>query len=413
MDKVFQGAFFTVKATGASDAYQGLFNHRTPPVGPCCKIPIDRDQSRLVYVGQNATITLPINEPLDQRGWAFQEALLSLRCVSFGSEELSWKCQSCSRRECASDSIAVQKSSFKREEPGQLHYSWNDIVEEYSLKSFTYISDKLPAIAGLARLGSTPRDEYYFGAFKNGIIPSLLWRHFGRIENGKYEYVKQDNMRRRAPSWSWASVDGKVKFLTGYMDDSIDIKEFRMDGSIYLEGIIKKVDTMRLQISASYYGGYDNYLPLAKIPLGAKTYLDSLAAIPHSHLKSTPGITPELLNVSFLYLGTHCGLILIKETNNSPIKMRNDTKTLRTRKGKTLALVSTVTGRRLGERLRQICETYGADKDKIDEEREEKNEEEKSGEFAFHLHRHSFLRIGAFEGVEQGRDCSRAKLLLR
>ncbi|KAL5083826.1 hypothetical protein Trisim1_012424 [Trichoderma cf. simile WF8] len=413
MDKVFQGAFFTVKAAGASDAYKGLFNHRTPPRGPYCTFPIDRDQSRLVYLGQNANITLPITEPLDQRGWAFQEALLSLRCVSFGSEELSWKCQCCSRRECASDSIEVQKSSIKREEPAQLRYNWNDIVEEYSLKSFTYVSDKLPAIAGLARLGSTPQDEYYFGAFKNRIIPSLLWRHLGRIENGKYEHVKQDNMRRRAPSWSWASVDGKVKFLTGYMDDSIDVKEFRMDGSIYLEGIIKKVDTMRLQISASYYGGYDNYLPWAKIPRGAKTYLDSLAAIPHSHLKSTPGITPELLDVRFLYLGTHCGLILIKETNTSPIKMRNDTKTLRTRKGKTLALASTTTARILGERLRQICDSYGADNDKIDKQREEENEEEKNGEFGFHLHRHSFLRIGAFEGIAQGRDCRRAKLLLR
>ncbi|EHK16444.1 uncharacterized protein TRIVIDRAFT_128645, partial [Trichoderma virens Gv29-8] len=181
MDKVFQGAFFTVKAAGASDAYQGLFHHRTPP-------------------------------PLDQRGWAFQEALLSLRCVSFGSEELSWKCQSSSRRECASDSIAFQKTSIKMEEPGQLRYNWNDIVEEYSLRSFTFVSDKLPAIAGLARLGSTPQDEYYFGAFKNSIIPSLLWRHLGRIENGKHDHVKQVNMRRRAPSWSWASVDGSVNF---------------------------------------------------------------------------------------------------------------------------------------------------------------------------------------------------------
>lgn len=413
MDKVFQGAFFTVKATGASDAYQGLFNHRTPLVGPCCTIPIDRDQSKLVYLAKNANITLPINEPLDQRGWAFQEALLSLRCVSFGSEELSWKCQSCSRRECASDSIAVQKSSIKREEPGQLRYRWNDIVEEYSSKSFTFVSDKLPAIAGLARLASTPRDEYYFGAFKNSIISSLLWRHLGRIENGKYEYVKQDNMRRRAPSWSWASVDGKVKFLTGYMDDSIDIKEFRMDGSIYLEGLIKKVDTMRLQISANYYGGYDNYLPWAKIPLGAKTYLDSLAAIPSSHLKITPRITSELLDVRLLYLGTHCGLILIKESNNLPIRMRNDTNTLWSRRGKTLAFASTATARRLGERLGQICDTYGAKKDSRDEKREKENEEKESGEFGFHLHRHSFLRIGAFEGIAQGRDCSRAKLLLR
>lgn len=146
-------------------------------------------------------------------------------------------------------------------------------MEEYSLRSFTFVSDKLPAIAGLARLGSTPRDEYYFGAFKDSIIPSLLWHHLGRIENGKYEHVKQDNMRRRAPSWSWASVDGKVNFLTGYNNDSIDIKEFRMDGSIYLEGLIKKVDTMRLQISANYYGGYDNYLPWAKISSWRKNVL--------------------------------------------------------------------------------------------------------------------------------------------
>lgn len=93
--------------------------------------------------------------------------------------------------------------------------------------------------------------------------------------------------------------------------------------------------------------------------------------------------------------------------------MINDKNNLWTRRGLTLALASMATGRRLGERLRQICDTDCANKDNIDEEREGENEKEESGEFRFHYRRHSFLRIGAFEGVEQGRDCSHAKLLLR
>jgi hypothetical protein len=59
MGKVFQGALLTVKVTGASNAYQELFNHRTPLAGSCCTFPIDRDQSRLVYLGQYANMTLP------------------------------------------------------------------------------------------------------------------------------------------------------------------------------------------------------------------------------------------------------------------------------------------------------------------------------------------------------------------
>ena len=79
-----------------------------------------------------------------------------------------------------------------------------------------------------------------------------------------------------------------------------------------------------------------------------------------------------------------------KGKKNRPIRMINDTNTAWSRKGKTLALTLTATARRLGERLRQIFDTYGANKNIIDEKREEEIEEEESGQFGFNLHGHSF-----------------------
>jgi len=60
--------------------------------------------------------------------------------------------------------------------------------------------DRLPALAGLAKaLAERTGDEYLAGIWKKGLIEGLLW------------YGEDDLLLTptyRAPSWSWASVDG-------------------------------------------------------------------------------------------------------------------------------------------------------------------------------------------------------------
>lgn len=75
----------------------------------------------------------------------------------------------------------------------------------YSASDLTVSSDKLVAISGVARVfGTASRDDYCAGLWKSNFIPQLTWRikAGGGIRPNSY----------RAPSWSWASVDGQVEF---------------------------------------------------------------------------------------------------------------------------------------------------------------------------------------------------------
>jgi hypothetical protein len=85
-----------------------------------------------------------------------------------------------------------------------LYYFWYMFIEEYSQCHLTEPADKLPALAGIAsRIHSITKDNYLAGHWRRELPRSLFWQY-------KRWFV---SLRRvvpyRAPSWSWASVDGR------------------------------------------------------------------------------------------------------------------------------------------------------------------------------------------------------------
>jgi hypothetical protein len=70
----------------------------------------------------------------------------------------------------------------------------------------SFNTDKLPAISGIASVFmNLLKDRYVDGLWENDIYQGLLWHATGAItEASSY----------RAPSWSWASVDGSVSFFS-------------------------------------------------------------------------------------------------------------------------------------------------------------------------------------------------------
>ncbi|KAF2813107.1 uncharacterized protein BDZ99DRAFT_517395 [Mytilinidion resinicola] len=88
--------------------------------------------------------------------------------------------------------------------------------------------DKLPAVSGLAqsflenmKLMNGEPDVYLAGLWKGDLIPSLLRCVVGWDHTKPSEY--------RAPSWSWASINGRIKFeKLGYvhrLESQISINE--------------------------------------------------------------------------------------------------------------------------------------------------------------------------------------------
>ena len=89
------------------------------------------------------------------------------------------------------------------------HSIWWSLVNDYSRRGLTKASDKLIAISGLVifirkhwSLGDVPL-KYMAGLWMDKLISGLLWY----VDLGSHHARPAEY---RAPSWSWASVDGIV-----------------------------------------------------------------------------------------------------------------------------------------------------------------------------------------------------------
>ena len=113
---------------------------------------------------------------------------------------------------------------------------WNVLVERFSACGLTYETDRLPAIAGLARLVQKRlKCEYLAGLWRFQLVSQLLWRRIGRADR---------HSTYRAPSWSWASSPGKADFdrwLSGSMTvESFSSYKERLKG--YKNVVLENVD---------------------------------------------------------------------------------------------------------------------------------------------------------------------------
>ena len=106
-------------------------------------------------------------------------------------------------------------------------HTWHSIVNHYSVTHATYEADKLPALSSLAKtVQSRTGDEYRAGSSKRSLKSDLGW-------------CPRDSDARcpskcLAPTWSWASVHGKVFFIEQF--DDINFPFTLLDYNITLEG---------------------------------------------------------------------------------------------------------------------------------------------------------------------------------
>ncbi|KAH7092454.1 heterokaryon incompatibility protein-domain-containing protein, partial [Paraphoma chrysanthemicola] len=169
---------------------------------------------------------------LHQRGWVYQEHILSPRIAHFG-KELIWECSELTSCECgrlplptASGKSALRDAwdignvvnaygeDVDEKNPERfdfpviklIHCRWLDIIAHYSRRTLTYGSDIFPALAGLTKQFQLKyNEEYCAGLWKETLGVGLLWRACD--PNGHPKPVDW-----RAPSWSWASTTSPVDY---------------------------------------------------------------------------------------------------------------------------------------------------------------------------------------------------------
>jgi hypothetical protein len=86
-------------------------------------------------------------------------------------------------------------------------------VRLYSAANLTFGKDKLPALSGVARLGyNETGDQYLAGLWKEQLEEQLCWDRGGNL--GAKASTMRPRPPWRAPTWSWASIDGEVSWYS-------------------------------------------------------------------------------------------------------------------------------------------------------------------------------------------------------
>jgi hypothetical protein len=157
------------------------------------------------------------------RGWTFQEERLARRLLIFGEKKIFFHCRTLERAEDLDaykirphwvDSVigsspegeaaATQEENISNSTRSEYDH-WRGLCRHYTRRSLTCADDKLPAISGMASLiakGQT--SEYLAGLWRSDFTHDLFWYPTGQTIDIR-EY--------RAPSWSWASLDGPITWF--------------------------------------------------------------------------------------------------------------------------------------------------------------------------------------------------------
>ena len=256
MNDIYGSAYLTIAATSAISSTEG-FLRRSQEMA--CSIPFYGD-TRTEPAGCLFLTEMPDggdhgswNDNIETarwntRGWTFQERLLSKRVLHFTARKIFWECRVTNATEenepprapcyrtpwlregcyCESGPLAKQNVGASK----KCFDTWYNIVfmyavesplrgreltvSRYSSREFSYETDVLPALSGLAHAFKaihgvekvTDTNDYLAGIWRNDLPKGLLWfLHDSSDASRHTQYI--------APTWSWASMKGQVHFPDG------------------------------------------------------------------------------------------------------------------------------------------------------------------------------------------------------
>ncbi|KAH9209450.1 heterokaryon incompatibility protein-domain-containing protein, partial [Leptodontidium sp. 2 PMI_412] len=219
MCQVYENCTLTISATKSNKCESGFLQ---PRVNPEQEIGTYMDAvERPLHVRVAQSNVRQIQGPLNDRAWTFQERLLSPAVLHFTDDGIYWECKSI----CVNDSgarlncnvelkaiYAPEEWSFgggeKYESASGFENVWSGIVENYCKRTLTFPQDKLVALSGIAqRYQVRTNGKYVAGLWENKLMRWLLWQRSKTAAWGLQVFGQRSSVYR-APSWSWASLDG-------------------------------------------------------------------------------------------------------------------------------------------------------------------------------------------------------------
>jgi hypothetical protein len=211
MHLIYQGAKFTIIAA-VGDATQGLLGTSSTPRAQ------NQVQSSLLYQGKRLSLSLPsprtrvANSIWMTRGWTYQEAALSRRCIYFTQQEIYFECRIATWRESISEPVEwIDPSTKQIFKPS---HGFPEHVDLYTARNLSYPNDALNAFRGvlkhlISQSQRTPLlhhwgvEIYPLNDRPGQYAPDLLWSHYSESTLSSARVDPELRRRSAFPSWSW------------------------------------------------------------------------------------------------------------------------------------------------------------------------------------------------------------------
>lgn len=310
MSIIYKNAAITLAAGVARKSSEGFLH------GPGSKpatylpktsivIPMLNGDMGVVYL---STRPYDPDHPLDKRGWALQEFMLSSRILIFSDYELLWQCKEVPLQSVTGTVRGLEYHQRLESLPWALFdddaepyfgslefdkiYLWKTIIQQYTSRALTYPEDRLRAVTGVtSELEKLWRDTNIYGHWTRWFVQLLSW-------------YKPDSSRvtkrhlNRAPSWSWVSVDGEIRY-----EEPMEVIDARVQiltlATVVLTCRVLDSDQVDLDRTGSVFERHDLVTPAA-----TKELMDDYCGY---MLLGTAGVNNDDRGVGLLVLRTATG----------------------------------------------------------------------------------------------------------
>lgn len=219
MEKVYTCSVLNIGAAHGVDSRAGCFRERNMTDHLPQSQPISWPQLRTgtftLYRSGEIPRDIFNRHHLFSRAWVLQEMILSPRLLHYGAEQIWWQCRHTALMSedglTGPHSETSSHTSAPTLRPGvldidkdRLYMLWYRLLEKYTSCGLSHPNeDKTRAIEGIAnRIAKTTNDQYIEGCFWDQLPASICWATYKGTPSPVY----------RAPSWSWASMDGPLFF---------------------------------------------------------------------------------------------------------------------------------------------------------------------------------------------------------
>lgn len=236
MGDIYGNAYLVISAALAHNGDEGLYHERSPhsievttEAGQTVKAQVFEKSHHDIWKKGEQYWEAP-KLPLFVRAWTFQERLLATRVIHYTPTELVWECWSYIGCECGDlqnpqtswPQFAGGGKNLKTEFGKVARWGsdndrmdfWHNICAQYSARQLTYASDRLPALASIAKRMHKQElhGDYLAGIWECTLPKGLFWwsdtTHLTPCSWGNATHWRDKT--HKIPTWSWLSIDGRV-----------------------------------------------------------------------------------------------------------------------------------------------------------------------------------------------------------